>query len=84
MKTIQISKFKATCLKLVKEVQESGESLCLTLRGKPMAVISPAPDTGEKETIAATLKRLQPMLVVEEEELDLDALRRTSREIPKL
>jgi antitoxin (DNA-binding transcriptional repressor) of toxin-antitoxin stability system len=81
MKTIQISKFKATCLKLVKE---TGESLCLTLRGKPMAAISPVSVSGENETILETLKRLQPLLAEEDQELDLKDLRRNCRDVPKL
>ena len=39
--TIRASDFKATCLKLLDEVQESGRSYVVTKRGKPVAKLVP-------------------------------------------
>jgi prevent-host-death family protein len=41
MKEIQVSKFKAQCLRLLDEVNRTGESLTITRNGKPLAVINP-------------------------------------------
>jgi prevent-host-death family protein len=43
MKEIQISKFKAQCLRLLDEVNRTGESLMITRNSKPLAVINPVP-----------------------------------------
>jgi len=43
METISISKFKATCLAVIAKVQRSGESMLVTRRGKPIAIIEPPP-----------------------------------------
>jgi prevent-host-death family protein len=42
MKEIQISKFKAQCLRLLDEVNRTGESMLITRNGQPLAVINPA------------------------------------------
>jgi prevent-host-death family protein len=41
MKEIQVSKFKAQCLRLLDEVNRTGESLTITRNGKPLAIINP-------------------------------------------
>jgi prevent-host-death family protein len=41
MKEIQVSKFKAQCLRLLDEVNRTGESLTITRNGQPLAVINP-------------------------------------------
>ncbi len=41
MKEIQVSKFKAQCLRLLEEVNQTGESLTITRKGQPLAVINP-------------------------------------------
>ncbi|MFN0071561.1 MAG: type II toxin-antitoxin system Phd/YefM family antitoxin [Chloroflexota bacterium] len=42
MKTMSISKFKATCLAELERVRQTGESLRVTRFGKPIADIVPA------------------------------------------
>ncbi len=42
VKRVIISKFKAECIALLKQVQKSGEPLIVTLRGDPLATIHPA------------------------------------------
>jgi prevent-host-death family protein len=41
MQKIQVSKFKAQCLRLLDEVNRTGESLIITRNGQPLAVINP-------------------------------------------
>ena len=45
MKEIQISKFKAQCLRLLDEVNRTGEELTVTRNGRPLVVINPSPAT---------------------------------------
>lgn len=79
MKTLQVSKFKARCLGLLKEVRDTGEPVTLTLRGQTLAVIQPpgTTDPQRRESVAETLARLQPLLFAEDGEIDLPA--RSSR-----
>ena len=42
---IAAGKFKATCLALLDEVQQSGEEIVITKRGKPVARLMPMGDT---------------------------------------
>lgn len=46
-KTITATRFKAECLALLDGVAEAGDSLVVTKRGKPVAVVGPvqAPDS---------------------------------------
>ncbi|MGH8476132.1 MAG: type II toxin-antitoxin system Phd/YefM family antitoxin [Methylococcales bacterium] len=41
MKTIKASEFKAKCLNLMNEVQESGNSIIITKNGHPVAQLGP-------------------------------------------
>lgn len=41
MRTIPAGRFKARCLKLLDEVAETGETIVVTKRGKPVARIEP-------------------------------------------
>jgi prevent-host-death family protein len=41
--TITISKFKATCLGLLKQVKKKGEPILVTLKGEPVAMVMPPP-----------------------------------------
>jgi prevent-host-death family protein len=40
-KTITASRFKAECLALLDEVADDGDSLIITKRGRPVAVVGP-------------------------------------------
>lgn len=40
-KTIAAVEFKATYLRLIDEMNESGESITITKRGRPVAVLTP-------------------------------------------
>lgn len=41
MQTIKASEFKARCLKLMDEVQKSGEEIIVTKNGKPVSKLVP-------------------------------------------
>ena len=71
MKTLAVSEFKARCLGLLKEVAKTGNPLAVTLRGKALATVVPPQATRGSASVKSTLRRLQPLLMVEEEELDL-------------
>jgi len=79
MNTLQVSKFKARCLGLLKEIRDTGEPLALTLRGETLAIIRPPGDSDPQkpETVADTLQRLRPLLLVEEQDPEL--ITRSSR-----
>lgn len=80
MKTLQVSKFKARCLGLLKEIRDTGEPLMLTLRGEALAVIEPPGlhDLRGRESVSETLQRLRPLLLVEDTDLEIP-LRRALR-----
>ena len=42
-RTIKASEFKAKCLQLMDEVNESGEIITITKHGKPVAELAPPP-----------------------------------------
>ncbi len=41
--TIPISKFKATCLRLLDNVKKTGKSIIVTRNGEPIALVTPPP-----------------------------------------
>ena len=41
MEKIAVSKFKATCLAVIERVNRTGETICVTKFGKPLAEIKP-------------------------------------------
>lgn len=41
MKTIAAGEFKQTCLRLLDEVRETGRSIVITKRGRPVAQLAP-------------------------------------------
>ena len=41
MQTLKASEFKARCLKLMDEVQQSGEEIIITKNGKPVSKLVP-------------------------------------------
>lgn len=43
MESLSVTEFKAHCLEILNRVAETGESILLTKRGKPTAMVGPAP-----------------------------------------
>jgi prevent-host-death family protein len=54
-KSIGAAKFKAECLHLLDEVARNGESLTITKRGKPIAVLSPVARENKPTTLFGAL-----------------------------
>ena len=52
MRTMTISKFKATCLAVLERVRKTGEPLLVTKRGVPIVQVLPAPPPAAKEESA--------------------------------
>jgi len=48
--TIVISKFKASCLAVLKKVKKTGQPILVTRRGEPMALIQPPPPPEKLES----------------------------------
>jgi len=51
---VPAGEFKAKCLKLIDEVNQSGEPLVVTKRGKPVVEVRPAP--GARKPIFGAMK----------------------------
>ena len=47
---ISISEFKATCLKVIDNIGKSGESIVVTKRGEPVALIAPPPQPEKQKS----------------------------------
>lgn len=58
MREIKASEFKAKCLKLLDEVNETGEAIIITKRGKPVARVERARVVNDKRSIFDRLKGL--------------------------
>jgi len=77
MTTLQVSQFKARCLRLLKQVQRTGEELTVTLRGKPLATVGPPRTSSSKGSVRQTLRELRGLL--EKEQAGLEAPPRRKR-----
>jgi len=70
MQTISISEFKATCLKIIDQVKNTGMSIIVTKRGEPYALVTrpPAPENNRswigsyREQIKITGDILEPVV----------------------
>lgn len=54
-KIIGAAEFKAHCLRILDEVQRSGESVTVTKRGKPVAEVTPV-QAAERRSIIGAMK----------------------------
>lgn len=52
-RTIGAAEFKAHCLRILDEVQRTGESVTVTKRGKPVAEVTPVKSTKRRSVIGA-------------------------------
>ncbi len=56
-KTVAAAEFKATCLRLIDEMNEDGQPITITKRGKPVAVLTPITEKAvEKKGIVGLMK----------------------------
>lgn len=51
-----ISEFKATCLKVLEQVRRTGQEIIVTKRGRPIALISPAPTVNKSPAWLGSLR----------------------------
>lgn len=51
MRTIPAGEFKAKCLAIMDEVNETGEPVLVTKRGKPVARVTPALETAPRKKV---------------------------------
>ena len=56
MKTIAATEFKAKCLNLIGQMGEDREPITITKRGKPVAILSPFPQTNETASIVGAMR----------------------------
>ena len=54
--TITISKFKATCLRLLDNVKKTGKSILVTRKGEPIALVIPPPPPPKPEKWLGCMK----------------------------
>jgi prevent-host-death family protein len=77
LETITISKFKATCLRLLSDVKRTGHPLLITRKGEPVALVTPPPPPKPnkvwlgslKDTVKITGDIISPVLDEEEWEV---------------
>ncbi|WP_105384273.1 type II toxin-antitoxin system Phd/YefM family antitoxin [Neorhizobium alkalisoli] len=50
-KTVAAAEFKATCLRLIEEMNEDGQPITITKRGKPVAVLTPFRETKDLQPL---------------------------------
>jgi prevent-host-death family protein len=55
METLPISKFKATCLAVLKDVNRQKKRVIITKRGKPIAEIIPVDNQKKKKPLKETV-----------------------------
>ena len=58
MKTVLISEFKAKCIRMMKEVQKSGQPLTVTLRGRPVVRVEPIAIDARKRVLGSLKGRM--------------------------
>ena len=56
MKTIAATEFKAKCLNLIGQMGEDRVPITITKRGKPVAILSPFPQTNETASIVGAMR----------------------------
>jgi len=77
LEKVTISKFKATCLRLLSDVKRTGHPLLITRKGEPIALVTPPPPPklrvwlgSLKDTVKITGDIISPAL----DEKDWEAL----------
>lgn len=59
MEQINVSEFKATCLRLLEKVRQTGEPIEILKNGEPLAVVHPAPSRSRKGAFGALKSTLR-------------------------
>ena len=53
---VSAAEFKAKCLRIIKEMQDTGESVTVTRRGRPVALVSLPPSTGPTQSFIGSMR----------------------------
>lgn len=59
MEQINVSEFKATCLRLLEKVRQTGEPIEILKNGEPLAVVHAAPSRSRKGAFGALKSTLR-------------------------
>lgn len=54
--TVSAAQFRATCLALIRRMQDDDQPVVVTRRGKPVAVLSPFPHDRDRRSIIGALR----------------------------
>jgi antitoxin (DNA-binding transcriptional repressor) of toxin-antitoxin stability system len=73
MRSLAVSQFKAKCIAELKGLQETGEELVITLRGKPVARVVPVCDGGRQLGIQAGSMEIRGDILASDLDDDFDA-----------
>ena len=75
MKTVKASEFKAKCLRLMDEVEETGEPVVITKNGRPVAQLGPV--VSRRKTLAGLHKGQVRIVgdIIEPLDVEWEALR---------
>lgn len=72
-RTLSASQFKATCLALLDDIAESGTTVVVTKRGKPVARLCPLEETSPPDLLGSVrYKREEDLLSPVEETWNVD------------
>ena len=55
VKSLGAAEFKVTCLRVIKQLEKDGAPVTITNRGRPVAVLSPAPAPGARQSIIGAM-----------------------------
>ncbi|WP_064684458.1 type II toxin-antitoxin system Phd/YefM family antitoxin [Rhizobium bangladeshense] len=55
-KVVGATEFKAKCLNLIDQMQSDDETIVITKRGRPVAVLSPAREANQRKSILGAMK----------------------------
>jgi prevent-host-death family protein len=58
-KVVTATEFKAKCLSLIKQMEQDGNSITITKRGQPVAVLGPAPTKRRKSLEGIFAKKIR-------------------------
>ena len=53
---VSAAEFKAKCLRIINEMQDTGETVTVTRRGKPVAIVSLPPSTEPTQSFIGSLR----------------------------
>ncbi|MGN6779107.1 type II toxin-antitoxin system Phd/YefM family antitoxin [Rhizobium sp.] len=56
VKSVGAAEFKAKCLHLIDQMGNDGEPIIITKRGKPVALLAPAPEKSNRPSIIGAMK----------------------------